>query len=76
MPAIFTVAVQIFILLELLLELGFGNVDGSVHVKRFFFDDNCLVRQAQRDLDASFVLILGLILLEMHFGMRRFAAVP
>ena len=41
----FAIAVEVFVLLKLLFELGFDYIDGGVHVEGVFFDDNCLVRQ-------------------------------
>ena len=41
----FAVGVAVFVLLELLLELGFDDVDGGVHIEGAFLDDDGLVRQ-------------------------------
>lgn len=40
----FAVAVAVFVLLELLLELGLDDVDRGVHVESAFLDDDGLVR--------------------------------
>jgi len=65
----FAVAVEVFVLLELLLEFGFDDVDGGVHVEGAFFDDDGAVRQVERGFAGAVVVVLGLTFFEVDFGV-------
>jgi hypothetical protein len=66
----FAVTVEIFVLLELLLELGFNDVDSGVHIESAFFDDDSLVWQIQSHFATAVIVVLGLLVfLEVNFGV-------
>jgi hypothetical protein len=72
-PALFAIAVQILILLELLLEFGLDDVHRSIEVNRTLFNDDGLVRQMQRDFAAAPVVAFLFRLFEVDFKMGAVA---
>jgi hypothetical protein len=69
----FAVAVEVFVLLELLLELGLNDVNRSIHINRIFFDNYGLVRQVKRNLAGTVIVVLGLAFFEVDFGVGALA---
>lgn len=52
------ILVRIFVFLYLVFELGFNDIDGSIHIERLFFDDDVLVRKMQDDFANTVVVFL------------------
>lgn len=72
----FAGGVAVFVLFELLLELGFDNIDGGEHVEGALFDQNILLRQVDVDFAGAMILILGLGFNKMDFDVGTITGVP
>ncbi len=74
MPVELAVAVQVFIFLQLLLELGLDDVDGGVHIEGAFFDYNYLFRQMESYFASETVILLpGFDFFKMYVGVGALA---
>jgi hypothetical protein len=72
----FAAAMQVFVFLQLLFELGLGYIDGGIHINGALFDDNGLMRQMQGDLAAAPIIALLFRFFEMDFHVSAVPIMP
>lgn len=66
----FWVGVEVFVLFELGFELGFGDVDGRIHINGCFMDSQRFVRQVHNYFTRAFVFLFALALFELNRGVE------